>query len=709
MKKFPLLFVSCVLSVAAVPASFAAAETAAKPNIVFILCDDLGFGDTGPTFQNARAAKNDRAVPAFATPQLDRLAREGVELRNHYCAAPVCAPSRASLLRGVHQGHANVRDNQFDKALANNHTLATVLHQAGYATAAIGKWGLQGRAAEGGQEGEEDKSGKRGNPATWPAYPTKRGFDFYFGYVRHGDGHWHYPKEDHRQVWENNREVSADLDLCYTTDLFTARAKKWIVEQRATHRDQPFFLYLAYDTPHAKLQYPPCAYPTGGGVKGGVQWTGKPGAMLNTATGTVDAWCDPAVAKATWDDDKNPATPEVPWPEVQKRYATDVRRIDAAVGDLLQLLHDLGIEDNTLVVFSSDNGPSRESYLPEHPYEPTFFNGFGPFDGIKRDCWEGGVREPTFVRWPGRVPANRVVRTPSGHWDWLPTFAEVAGLPAPAASDGVSLVPTLTGAGTQRPSTIYVEYFHNQKTPAYDAFASTHRDRVRRQMQLVMQDGFTGVRYNVRDASDAFEIYDTEKDPQETNNLARDPAFAALQSRMRARVLELRRPDASAARPYDAAPVPSVEPAKLAAGKITCRVYDGDWPWVPAFATLEPVRSTSVTAIDASAIPAKDHVGLAFVGYFRAPTEGEYTFTVASDGGAELFLHDARVIDDDCARTGAAMSGTIRLAAGWHPLRLYYRHATGARRLDVTCSGPDGVRKPLVGQMLAASEEAQAQ
>src|SRR5262249_1045246 len=152
----------------------------------------------------------------------------------------------------------------------------------------------------------------------------------------------------------------------------------------------------------------------------------------------------PEYADATWDDDRNPATPEVPWPDVQKRYANDVRRIDFAVGDVLQLLKDLKVEDNTVVVFSSDNGPSIESYLPKEPYAPTFFRGYGPFSGIKRDTLEGGERVPTLVRWPKQIPAGREITRPSGQWDWLATFAELAGVPAPAASDGVSLVPTLT-------------------------------------------------------------------------------------------------------------------------------------------------------------------------------------------------------------------------------------------------------------------------
>src|SRR3954470_22641450 len=154
----------------------AAAAAPARPNIIFILTDDLGYGDLGVFFQNQRQGAKRADQPAHFTPKLDTMAAEGIKLTDHYCPAPVCAPSRASLLLGVHQGHANVRDNQFDKALENNHTLATVLKQAGYKTAIVGKYGLQGKGT---------------NPRQWPAYPTKRGFDFYFGYVRHRDGHEH--------------------------------------------------------------------------------------------------------------------------------------------------------------------------------------------------------------------------------------------------------------------------------------------------------------------------------------------------------------------------------------------------------------------------------------------------------------------------------------------------------------------------------------
>lgn len=682
----------------------AASVTAApRPNIIFILCDDLGFGDTGPTFQNARAAKHDPAVPAFSTPHLDQFAAEGLWLTNHYCGAPVCAPSRATIMLGQTQGHANVRDNQFDKAIANNHTLGSVLRTAGYATAAIGKWGLQGRGDGGPDRNARDghTETRGGSPQSWPAYPTKRGFDFYFGYVRHVDGHFHYPKEDGREVWENNQEISAGLDGCYTTDLFTARAKRWITEHHQAAPQQPFFLYLAYDTPHAKLELPPGPYPTGGGLRGGVQWLGQAGHMINTSGGQVDGWMDPAVANATWDNDHNPATPEVPWPDVQRRYATDVRRIDQAVGDVMQLLKDLGIDRNTLVVFTSDNGPSIESYLKHEPYAPTFFSGYGPFDGIKRDVLEGGEREPTFVRWPAAVAGGRIDRTPSGQWDWLATFADAAGLPPPAASDGVSLLPTLTGRGSQRPSSVYIEYYNNARTPAFKAFAPAHRGALRNQMQAVLVDGYLGVRTDVHSANDPFGIYDVDRDPQEAHNLANEPRMAALEAKMKARALQMRMPSPGSPRPYDQALVPADDVAGLVAGAIQFRAYVGAWPWVPDFRTLRPADEGTRRAIDAT--PVHPGVGgLEYEGYFHAEHDGLYRFFVDSDGGAELFLHQARVIDDDFARSGREATGAIRLAAGWHAFRLDYRHGDGQAQLGVAVQGPDGTREPLTAALLAA-------
>lgn len=650
----------------------AVSPRAAQPNILLVLVDDLGWGDLGRFFQQQRAAANNPAEPWHFTPNLDGLADEGIRLTHHYCPAPVCAPSRASLLLGVHQGHANVRDNQFDKGLEANHTLATVLRQAGYATVAIGKWGLQGG----------------GNAPRWEAHPLERGFDDYFGYIRHVDGHEHYPKEGKyrgtKEVYENYTNITPQLDKCYTADLFTARAKRWIATHAAAQPGRPFFMYLAYDTPHAVIEIPTMAYPAGSGLNGGLQWRGTPGAMINTAGGTIDSYYHPDYANRTY----NPGDGVRPWPDVYKRYATCVRRLDDCVGDLVQLLKDLDLDDNTLVVFTSDNGISAESYLAES-FRPDFFNGFGPFDGIKRDCWEGGVRVPLIARWPARIPAGHVSDLPSSFPDWLPTFAEMAGLPAPARTDGVSLLPTLTGQGVQQTPTVYVEYFQGGTTPGYGEFAPAHRGRRRNQMQVLRDGDFVGVRYDIARQADDFEIYDVANDPQELNNLAGDAAFAARQQAMKDRVLRLRRPDASAPRPYDAEPVPALAITQVANG-VLWQAFEGDFPWVPELTQLTAVAQGTNAAPSVEVRSRDTQTGLLFTGYLRAPVTGDYAFHLTTDTGALLRLHEATLLDADFGHAaGGEVSGDIRLEAGLHPFRLYYRHATGREpRLTLEWRGP---------------------
>lgn len=660
-----------------------AAEAAPRPNIIFVLVDDMGWGDFGVFYQNARRTANDRSQPWHATPHLDALAMQGIQFPNQYASTPVCASSRSSFILGVTQGHANVRDNQFDKALENNHTLASVLKGAGYATAAIGKWGLQGGP------GEKDPASKTATPEQWPGYPTKRGFDFYFGYVRHVDGHFHYPKEDGRQVWENDREVSAGLDGCYTADLFTARAKKWITDQHAAHPQQPFFCYLALDTPHAKIQYPPCAFPAGGGTKGGLQWLGKPGHMINTADGQPDSYCYPEYANATWDDDHNPATPEKPWPDVDRRFATAVQRIDDCVGDVEQLLKDLGIDDRTLVIFSSDNGVSNESYLKE-PFTPQFFRSFGPFDGIKRDCWEGGVHVGALARWPGFIPAGTVSHEPSAHYDWLATFADLAGVPIPARADGVSLVPTLRGHEEKRTAPIYTEYFMRGKTPNYAEFLPQHRGRVRDQMQAIRIGDYMGVRYAITSPTAPFEIYNVTTDPQEGKNLAdAGGEFTALQQRMQDIVRSVRRPDAEAPRPYDGELQPAVKTSGAVPG-VAWSAVELTAPWVPRLDDMKPTADGTASSPDLKVAPRKNDVALLFAGFVEVPEDGEYQFHVATDTGALLRIGGATVIDADFGyESGQDRNGTVRLQAGRHPFRLYYlRRDAGQPRLTFQWNRP---------------------
>ena len=647
-----------------------------RPNVLFLFTDDLGWGDLGVLHQNN--SKHDRT---HQTPHLDQMATEGIQLRAHYCPAPVCAPSRASLLTGVHQGHASVRDNQFDKMLADNHTLGTVMKSAGYATAIIGKYGLQGDGRD---------------PTSWPGYPTKRGFDEFYGYVRHVDGHVHYPADDwplgnsesHRtpkEVWHNEDEVSAGLQTCYTTDLFTARAKDWIVKHRESSPDQPFFLYLAYDTPHAALQIPSVGYPEGGGLRGGVQWLGEPGQMINTAEGDIDSYRHPDYLGKGWTD-------------VEERFATMVRRIDDCVGDLLQTLHDLGIAENTLVVFTSDNGPHHESYLQGQEYDPTSFQSYGPFEGTKRDSWEGGIRVPTLAWWPGSIASGSVNDTPSQFHDWLATFAELGGVAAPARTDGVSLVPTLTGHGTQHPGQVYVEYFNNGSTKRYDDFSRERRGQKRGQAQVVFVDGYKGVRVDIQSHQDPFAIYDLRVDPQEHLDLAgTSPDFDQLQQRMRDRVLQLRMPNESAPRPYDDEFVPASDVTPNTKG-LRCDLYNGDFTCVPR-QDSHPADSTSLVSSPFADWPAWNEPGAGVLrGYLRIMEPGVYTFSMQSTHGAFLRIHGAAVVDGDFGvDKDEVVNGKIRLDQGYHPVTLTFRH-DGQERTDpvrIQWSLGDGEPKPV--------------
>ncbi|HMR18772.1 MAG TPA: sulfatase-like hydrolase/transferase [Sphingobacterium sp.] len=675
-------FFLCILFVSVftyLPLSAQKNETAKKPNIIYILVDDLGYGDVGVFYQNKR-----NNLPRIYTPWLDKMAADGAFLTHSYANAPVCVSSRSSLLLGVTQGHATVRNNQFDKAIEDNHTLGNTLQQAGYATAAIGKWGLQGR----------------GNKKNWVAHPLNRGFDYYFGYIRHGDGHEHYPKEGlyrgAKEVYDAHENITQILDKCYTGDLWTARAKQWILDHKKANKSQPFFMYLAYDTPHAVLELPTGDYPAGGGKKGGVQWTGKPGKMINTAIGEIDSWIDPQYINATYDHDNNEETAEIAWPDVYKRYATIVTRLDRQVGDVLQLLEDLKIGDNTFVVFTSDNGPSKESYLKED-FSPEFFRGYGPFDGIKRDVYEGGLRVPTIVKWPKKIKGGKEIRTAHMSSDWMTTFLEVAGYIAPARADGVSLLPALTGQETQRPTQVYIEYVQGQKTTDYQDFEEKRRNIPRKEMQMIRIGNYAGVRYDIQSETDDFEIYDVVTDPKQIRNLAEGGNMAILQKTMKERVLQIRRPDTAAHRPYDNALVPPIQsPAQNLLQNLHWGLYKINMPWVSNPTGIEPLQSGQSKSLQ---IPqtglSKDNL-LLFEGFIHVPTDGEYTFYMRADGKSFMRIHDAALFDLDYGYTsGTEKSEVILLKAGIHPVKIYYQPQSIKSDLKLEWTGPDFGRKPV--------------
>lgn len=633
-----------------------------RPNIIFILADDLGYGDIGVLWQNKK--KGDKKIK---TPYFDKMAEDGMILNRHYCPAPVCAPSRASLLSGLHQGHANIRDNQFDKAIEDNYNLANVLQKAGYFTAIIGKYGLQGL--------------KGNSPEAWKAYPTKRGFDYFFGYVAHKDGHTHYP--NHRTtkhtspLYDQDVNIAADLSKCFTPDLFTARAKKLIYDEVNDGDKQPFFLYLAYDTPHSSLQLPTVAYPgidpesptddSGLGINGGVQWLGKPGKMINTAVGKINSYRHP--------DHTVNLTKK--WSDSEERQAGLVRRMDDNIGDLRKTLKDLGIEKNTLIIFSSDNGPHDKSYPAKATrdrvrYTAAAFESFGPFEGIKRDCWEGGIREPTFAVWPGTIAKDTRSEQISQFQDWLPTFCDIAKIAHPARTDGVSLLPTLSGKGKQRQTTTYIEYSGHKATPKYPQFAN-HGETSREQAQVIFLDKYKGIRINPKNARSDFEIYDVSTDFKEAKNLAKSSDyFKKLNKRMKDRVLQVRMPDESAQRPWDNALIPSLKTLPELKEGLEITTYEGDWEWLPEFTQLDAKDSHIAADLTASKEKLSDFIGgVLYKGFIKVPTSGKWKISLQSNSSSLLRIHDIKTIDNDYNHTSKMISVSMNLEAGYHPIRLY--------------------------------------
>ena len=404
----------------------AAVHLHAKPNVIFVLTDDLGYGDVGWTFQNGRPVASHLKIH---TPVLDRLAGEGVTLPQHYAAAPVCAPSRASILTGVGQDRCSVRDNMFDHPLAEPETLGTVMQRAGYRTMAIGKWGVAG-------------GGESGLPVS--AHPLDKGFDSYYGFLDHLAGHTYYHYDGFMRgaymgVWENRTKATSTAEGIYSTDLFVARAKRDISEAVREDPARPFFLYLAVNTIHGSgrsddtlkhkhtLHVPGRAYP-----RDGVVWPLDP---------------EPLEARNTWIDPIYRDCPD----ENMQRYATAITRLDTALADLLDHLEKLGIAQNTIIIFTSDNGPADE-----YGADTRAFGSTGPFDGLKRDVYEGGMRVPTFVWRQGGFPVKSDP-APSISMDWMATLADVAGVDVPVQCDGVSLWPRFEGR-EGKPSTIATRY-----------------------------------------------------------------------------------------------------------------------------------------------------------------------------------------------------------------------------------------------------------
>jgi len=628
-----------------------------RPNIILINCDDLGYGDIGCFWQNQKTG-----TQKFATPGIDAMAAEGIKLTHHYVAAPICASSRASLMQGRHQGHADLRDRAFDWALPNNHSMGSVLQAGGYRTVHVGKAGLCGTGV-----------------VDLPAHPLLRGFDRFFGYYSHYHAQEHYPQNGNNTrtaaIYDDYRRVTdAYVDL-YTTDVWTGFTKKTIIEETQTHPERPFFIYLAYDAPHFDNEMPPTLdYPAGRGINGGIQWTGAP-SYVSTASN------DPAKINSLSNQHSsvNPA-----WPQYAREHVTMIRRIDDSVADILQTLRDLHIDNNTIVVFTSDNGPDS------FKINPVFFQGYANFEGIKGDIWEGGLRVPTIVWWPGHVQGSNDLSNilanprPSANYDWLATFAEIGGIPAPAFTDGVSILPSLTGSGTQRDKGFL--YFEYDSPNGYTGpIFPNHGGERQEQSQAIRIGDFMGVRNNVAGAADNFRIYNVVSDPKQSTNLA--AAKPELQAKMKELAVGARRPNASFPRPYDTAPIPASPPASLTNGlKYEC--YEGYWNSLPEFNNLTHTAGGATAYFDPSVRTRPNDAGIAFTGYISIPATGSYTFNLGSDSGAGFWIHEGHVIDNDALYSATKTSAPVYLAQGLHPVRLYYRHLGGAPVLTLKYSGP---------------------
>lgn len=415
-----------------------AEEPAGPPNIVLIVADDLGYGDLGSYGQ-----------AEIQTPRLDALASEGMRFTDFYAGSTVCAPSRSALMTGMHTGHTPIRGNKEVKPYGQHPlpdatvTIAEVLKAKGYRTGLIGKWGLGAPGSEG--------------------IPGNQGFDYFYGYLGQRHAHNYYPeflfRNEERVPLKNvmpepKRGDGAGVateKVEYSHDLIAQEAIDFVEREH----EGPFFLALTATIPHANNE-------------------GKQDGMEVPDLGIYA---------------------ERDWPEQQKGHAAMISLLDKDVGRLLDKLEELGVADNTLILFTSDNGPHREG-----GNDPDFNDSNGPLRGIKRDLYEGGIRVPLIARWPGRVAAGSTSDYAGAFWDFLPTFAELAEADAPEGLDGQSFVPALTGGEQPVHEFLYWE-FHEGKGSK----------------QAVRMGDWKGVRLS---PTGPLELYDLSSDIGEENDVA---------------------------------------------------------------------------------------------------------------------------------------------------------------------------------------------
>lgn len=409
------------------------------PNVVWIMADDLGIGDLGCYGQRI-----------IHTPAIDSLAAHGMKFMQHYSGSTVSAPSRCSLLTGYHMGHAQIRANAkvpgsdgllYETPLAaGSVTVTDLFKQRGYATACCGKWGLGGP----GTEGE----------------PLRHGFDYFYGYLGQRFAHDYYPEFLH----ENDQKIMLHGEA-YSHDLIRDHALAFIRQ----HADEPFFLYFTPTIPHADLDIMEDEKAAYAALCCETPYTGRPGGYK-------------------------------PQSEPRATYAAMVSYLDKTVADIVNLLQQLGLTDNTIVIFTSDNGVHAEG-----GHDPYYFDSNGPYRGTKRDLYEGGVRTPFIVRWPGHVAEGSVTPHIAAFWDFMPTVADLLDLPAPRGIDGISYLPTLLGHGRQhRHRSIYYEFYEQGG-----------------KQSILTRDGWKLIRLGAFDTATPVheELYNLHLDPAETTDL----------------------------------------------------------------------------------------------------------------------------------------------------------------------------------------------
>jgi arylsulfatase A len=420
------------------------------PNIVYFIADDLGYGDLSCLGQEK-----------FSTPNIDRLARDGMLFTQHYSGSTVCAPSRSALMTGQHTGHTPIRGNKSVSPEGQwpisdaTFTLAELLQQKGYVTGGFGKWGLGGPGTEGD--------------------PVFQGFDVFFGYNCQGKAHNYYP----RHLWDNLEKVilhenEGSQEGIYGPNLIHEKALEFI----ETNKEKPFFLFYPNVIPHAELFAP---------EKYMEMFRGKY-----------------LPEKEYQGYDEGPKFRDGPYgsqPESHAAFAAMVTLLDNQVGEVLDKIAELGLSENTLVIFTSDNGPHLEGGA-----DPDYFNSNGIYTGYKRDLYEGGIRVPTIAWWPGKIAPNSQTDHLSAFWDVFPTLAELTGQEIQNNVDGISFLPTLLGKeGQQEHEYLYWE-FHEKNG-----------------RQAIRKGDWKLVRYDVFSPENTTtELYNIAQDPAETRNVAEE-------------------------------------------------------------------------------------------------------------------------------------------------------------------------------------------